>query len=75
MKRLIATFIAFTLLSASFAQESGKDKKLPGVQLKDMNGKVVNTAELAAKTTTNRCCAAVRAGSDQPCHFVIPAGQ
>ncbi|MBC9813565.1 TlpA family protein disulfide reductase [Crocinitomicaceae bacterium CZZ-1] len=49
MKRLIATFIAFTLLSASFAQESGKDKKLPGVQLKDMNGKVVNTAELAAK--------------------------
>lgn len=49
MKRLIATFIVFTLLSASFGQESGKDKKLPGVQLKDMNGKIVNTAELAAK--------------------------
>lgn len=48
MKRLIITFIAFTLLSASFGQESGKDKKLPGVQLKDMNGKAVNTAELSA---------------------------
>ncbi len=49
MKKLIAAFIAFTLLSTSFGQESGKDKKLPGVQLKDMNGKVVNTSELAAK--------------------------
>lgn len=52
MKKLIFTFIALAFLSFSFGQEHekghGKDKSLPSVQLKDMNGKAINTAELAA---------------------------
>lgn len=49
MKRVLFTLLAISILSFSFGQEhSGKDKSLPSVVLKDMNGKTINTAELAA---------------------------
>lgn len=50
MKKLVLAVVALGLFTFTFGQEkeSNKDKKLPSVQLKDMNGKVVNTAELAA---------------------------
>ncbi|EPB65510.1 thiol-disulfide oxidoreductase ResA domain protein [Ancylostoma ceylanicum] len=48
MKKLALALLAMGVFSISMAQDSGKDKQIPGVQLKDMNGKTVNTAELAA---------------------------
>lgn len=48
MKKLALALAAFGLFAVSFAQDSGKDKHIPGIQLKDMAGKTINTAELAA---------------------------
>ena len=47
MKKAILFLFALTISSTFWAQESSNDgKKLPAVQLKDMNGKSINTAEL-----------------------------
>lgn len=48
MKRITLLVVALISISSLFAQDdhSVLDKKLPSVQLKDMNGKTVNTAEL-----------------------------
>jgi peroxiredoxin len=47
MKTALFFLLVLTFSLNLFAQESNEDgKKLPSVQLKDMNGKSVNTAEL-----------------------------
>lgn len=51
MKKIALAFIGLTFIMGSFAQEEKKEhsfdvKKLPSVQLKDMDGKSVNTAEM-----------------------------
>lgn len=47
MKKTFFVVLSFFLVSLTWAQEAGKDnKQLPSVQLKDMNGKSVNTAQL-----------------------------
>lgn len=54
MKKLALVIVVLGLFSFAFGQDaekekgSGKDKQVPSVQLKDMNGKLINTAELAA---------------------------
>jgi cytochrome c biogenesis protein CcmG, thiol:disulfide interchange protein DsbE len=51
MKKLVLALFVLGFMNAAFSQESqtsGKDKHLPSVHLKDMKGKDVNTAELAA---------------------------
>jgi len=50
MKRILFIFSVVAFCSAAFAQDQEtKGKKLPAVQLKDMDGKAVNTAELGLK--------------------------
>lgn len=50
MKYLLLFVLVFLFQGAIFGQENeGKGKKVPSVQLKDMNGKVVNTAEMGLK--------------------------
>ena len=52
MKKLALTFIGFAIALSSFSQEETKEgvgKKLPSVQLKTMDGKAVNTADLGFK--------------------------
>lgn len=52
MKKIALLFIGLSMVMGSFAQEETAEhtqesgKKLPSVQLKDMEGNVVNTAEL-----------------------------
>ncbi len=46
MKKIILLFTILTLAIGVNAQEEKKQKQLPSVQLKDMEGNVVNTAEL-----------------------------
>jgi thiol-disulfide isomerase/thioredoxin len=47
MKKTFFVVLSFFLVTLTWAQEAGKDnKQLPSVQLKDMNGKSVNTAQL-----------------------------
>ncbi len=48
MKKIALFFVALTFSMGVFAQETKEDskKQLPSVQLKDMEGNVVNTAEL-----------------------------
>ena len=47
MKKTFFVVLSFFLVTLTWAQEDGKDnKQLPSVQLKDMNGKSVNTAQL-----------------------------
>ncbi|MBI1836562.1 MAG: TlpA family protein disulfide reductase [Flavobacteriia bacterium] len=47
MKKIALLFFGLGIVLTSFAQESTETgKKLPSVQLKDVNGKVINTAEL-----------------------------
>jgi peroxiredoxin len=51
MRKIILLVIGLALINTSFSQEtienqSSNLKKLPAIQLKDMNGKSVNTAEL-----------------------------
>jgi cytochrome c biogenesis protein CcmG/thiol:disulfide interchange protein DsbE len=47
MKKTFFVILSFFLVTLTWAQEAGKDnKQLPSVQLKDMNGKSVNTAQL-----------------------------
>lgn len=52
MKKLLFTLLTLSVISIGFGQETdekhdSKDKKLPSVQLKDMDGKMMNTADLA----------------------------
>jgi peroxiredoxin len=54
MKRITLLFLGLSLAMGSFAQEEShtddqSGKKLPSVELKDMEGNVVNTAELGLK--------------------------
>lgn len=50
MKKLLFIFSIFSAINFSFSQENHEtSKKLPAVQLKDMNGNPVNTAELGLK--------------------------
>lgn len=55
MKKIASLFVVLSLTIAAFAQESdvpthdGSLKQLPNVQLKDMAGNVVNTADLGLK--------------------------
>lgn len=50
MKKLLFIFSIFSAINFSFSQENYEtSKKLPAVQLKDMNGNPVNTAELGLK--------------------------
>lgn len=49
MKKIAFLFVGILLSLSAVAQEDGGVKKLPSVQLKDMNGKAVNTAELGLK--------------------------
>ena len=51
MEKLTLLFVGLVFTASVFAQESNEQhsvdvKKLPSVQLKDMNGKTVNTADL-----------------------------
>lgn len=51
MKKIALAFVGLSFIMGTFAQEEKKEhsfdvKKLPSVQLKDMDGKSVNTAEL-----------------------------
>ena len=47
MKKTFFVLLCFFLYTHAWSQEGGKDKKqIPSVQLKDMNGKSVNTAQL-----------------------------
>ena len=51
MRKIILLVIGLALINTSFSQEtienqSSNLKKLPAIQLKDMNGKSINTAEL-----------------------------
>lgn len=51
MKKIALAFVGLSFIVGAFAQEEKKEhsfdvKKLPSVQLKDMDGKSVNTAEL-----------------------------
>jgi len=49
MKNFTLILLISLVYNFTFSQEtSGKDKTIPSVQLKDMNGKLINTAELAA---------------------------
>jgi cytochrome c biogenesis protein CcmG/thiol:disulfide interchange protein DsbE len=50
MKKLLFIFSIVSAINFSFSQENQEaTKKLPAVQLKDMNGNPVNTAELGLK--------------------------
>ncbi len=50
MKKLLFIFSIVSAINFSFSQENQEAaKKLPAVQLKDMNGNPVNTAELGLK--------------------------
>lgn len=49
MKRILFIFSLLTIFNNSYAQEDVAGKKLPSVQLKDMDGASVNTAELGLK--------------------------
>jgi len=52
MKKIALVFIGLSFIFSSFSQvESHKEevKKIPSIQLKDMDGKSVNTAELGFK--------------------------
>lgn len=49
MKKIALLFIGLSFVMGSFAQEEAKEesgKKIPSVQLKDMDGNTVNTAQL-----------------------------
>jgi alkyl hydroperoxide reductase subunit AhpC len=51
MKKIVSLILGLIILNGSFAQEATHEttntlKKLPSVQLKDMNGKSINTANL-----------------------------
>lgn len=51
MKKIVCLILGVIILNGSFAQEATHEttntlKKLPSVQLKDMNGKSINTANL-----------------------------
>lgn len=54
MKKLGLLFIAFLCIASIHAQDSEKEqdsnkgKKVPSLQIKNMNGELINTAELAA---------------------------
>lgn len=50
MKKLLFIFSIVSLFNLSFGQENNEsNKRLPAVQLKDMNGNPVNTAEMGLK--------------------------
>jgi peroxiredoxin len=49
MKRILFIFSVVAFCTASFAQDHETGKKLPAVQLKNMEGKSVNTGELGLK--------------------------
>lgn len=46
MKNIVFAFLSFLFVTSVFGQEKNKDKQVPSVQLKDMNGKSVNINEL-----------------------------
>ncbi len=46
MKNIIFAFLSFLFVTNVFGQEKNKDKQVPSVQLKDMNGKSININEL-----------------------------
>ncbi|MCO5261140.1 MAG: TlpA family protein disulfide reductase [Crocinitomicaceae bacterium] len=47
MKKIGLLIVALTFAIGIMAQDSGKDKKVPSVQLKNMKGELINTTELA----------------------------
>ena len=52
MKKVLLFALTLAVTTLSFAQEettTGNDKKIPSVQLKTLDGKTVNTAELGFK--------------------------
>lgn len=51
MKNIIFTFIICGILNSltTYGQDSENDKKIPNIQLKDLNGNIVNTSELTSE--------------------------
>jgi len=47
MKTIVAFICAFGVMFVGYTQNSKSGRKIPSVELKDMDGKVVNTSELA----------------------------